>query len=294
MVTPIPAANEMAGALRVLDHELAFVVQDQTELKEVVADRRAHLEEIEQEITVVRKQIARLREENILTRTYLEERNSGARIGGMIQMFLRVAGTVANEERTSPEMEAAALSEAIGVLEEETDFSSFKARTATFLGGVGQTITRWARELSLAYADGLLTFDIRGRQLVSETDGGSIPFSRFGSGKNWVWYHLLGHMALRQWFSERKRPTPRFLVLDQPSQVYFPAGHIEEGQTDLDEVRGIYDWLNKKTADFDGDMQIIVTDHARFPDDTAFAAHIVLDWWNEDGALIPASWLTGH
>ena len=59
-------------------------------------------------------------------------------------------------------------------------------------------------------------------KLMADTPEGPIPMSRMGSGENWVGYHLIGHLALHKWFALQKRPVPRFLFLDQPSQVYFP------------------------------------------------------------------------
>lgn len=40
--------------------------------------------------------------------------------------------------------------------------------------------------------------------------------------KNWAHYHLIAHFALHNWFVTRQRPVPRFVFIDQPSQVYFP------------------------------------------------------------------------
>jgi hypothetical protein len=284
--------SELRRSLESLDNELDFVVLDRTQIQEALAERRSQLAEVSNQIVAARAQILRLREEDVRVRGTLERRNTISRVGGMIQMFLRVASTSSDEDRSSLEMEITALQTAIEGLQEETDFTSVKTKTATFLGSIGGVITQWAQDLQLGYSKGLLTFDIRGPYLVNETEQGTVNFSRFGSGKNWVWYHLLGHMALHSWFIRRGRPTPRFLVIDQPSQVYFPGGETDASETDFDEVRRIYQWLIKTTASLDGALQIILTDHARFPDDPTFVAHVAHDWWEADGALIPAEWLT--
>lgn len=47
--------------------------------------------------------------------------------------------------------------------------------------------------------------------------------SEIGSGSNWLSYHLAVLLSLHQFFlGQRGSPVPGFLVLDQPSQVYFP------------------------------------------------------------------------
>lgn len=69
-------------------------------------------------------------------------------------MFLRVASTGSDEDRASLEMEIAALQSAIEELEEETDFTSLKTKTATFLGSIGGVITRWAQAQRLGLLQG--------------------------------------------------------------------------------------------------------------------------------------------
>src|SRR5438046_5692874 len=45
-----------------------------------------------------------------------------------------------------------------------------------------------------------------------------------GSGQNWVGYHIAGLLALHEHFiTLPNNPVPRFLTIDQPSQVHFPA-----------------------------------------------------------------------
>lgn len=286
-----PKAREIRRSLAAVANELNFVSVDQSRLQEAIAERRGTLIEVTERIVMTRAHIGRLRDEDLRLQDMLELRNAAARVGGMIQMFLRNALVASETDRENAEMEMAALQAAIESLEEETDFAGLKARTNTFLGSIGSKITAWARENSLAYSSGLLTFDMRGPTLVNETENGSISLSRFGSGKNWVWYHLLGHLALHSWFIDRNRPTPRFLAIDQPSQVYFPGSENLGDETDFEEVLRIYRWLIKTTEKLDGEFQIILTDHARFPDNAEFVAHVAHDWWEADGALVPPSWI---
>ena len=45
---------------------------------------------------------------------------------------------------------------------------------------------------------------------------------RIGSAGNWLACHLLAHLSLHDFFVAASRPVPRFLILDQPIQVYYP------------------------------------------------------------------------
>jgi hypothetical protein len=285
-----PTASDLRTSVERLHAELSLVSSDQRELREAVAERRSGVAALDVQIGELRRTIARRREEELTYKELLERRSEAARISGMLDMFLRVTAAGAEERRPALEMEARALLEEIQELENEADLSATRARTATFLGGIGQTITQWAQAQNLEYAEGLLTFDPQGPRLVSETESGTVPFYQFGSGKNWVWYHLLGHLALHKWFYEKNRPVPRFLMLDQPSQVYFPHKTDDDDEFDWDEVRKIYTWLISEVARLRGGLQVIVADHARFDDDASFMSHLKHDW-SDGAALIPAEWL---
>jgi len=56
-----------------------------------------------------------------------------------------------------------------------------------------------------------------------------------GSGENWMGYHISTFLALHEYFSQKKNsPVFNFLVIDQPSQVYFPT--TVSGYNELDDI----------------------------------------------------------
>jgi hypothetical protein len=95
---------------------------------------------------------------------------------------------------------------------------------------------------------------------------------RTGGGENHLAYHLSALMALHRFAANNKQPLPRFLLIDQPTQVYFPSeavykeagGSIEktEDDADLAAVRRLFDVLRRFTTDDAPGFQIIVTEHA--------------------------------
>jgi hypothetical protein len=93
-------------------------------------------------------------------------------------------------------------------------------------------------------------------------------------------------MALHDWFVDKRRPVPRFLVLDQPSQVYFPSDTPDSRARARDEVKRIYRWLIERTQALGGALQLIVTDHADF-DEPWFREIVRHDWWIGNGSLMP-------
>lgn len=93
--------------------------------------------------------------------------------------------------------------------------------------------------------------------------------------------------------------APRFLLIDQPTQVYFPSeavyadagGSIEktEKDADLEAVRRLFELL-KRFGEIDAPgFQIIVTEHANLRDDW-FQGALVEPPWNKPPALVPDDW----
>ena len=117
-----------------------------------------------------------------------------------------------------------------------------------------------------------------------------------GSGMNWVRYHLSAYLALQEFFIQESRPVPSFVVIDQPSQAFFPpdrdtGGDLEElSDDDRENTRQLYRLMHEACGALDGRLQIIAMDHAAFND--PWFADAVVQRWRDGGALSPAHWLT--
>ncbi len=104
----------------------------------------------------------------------------------------------------------------------------------------------------------------------------------------------MAHLALHSWFVNKARPVPRFLFLDQPSQVYFPAERDIEGAVDAkaDEDRlavlRMFELMRDVLAELNPGLQIIVTEHADFKDQ--WYQQAVVERWRHGEALIPRAW----
>jgi hypothetical protein len=92
---------------------------------------------------------------------------------------------------------------------------------------------------------------------------------------------------------------PQFLMIDQPTQVYFPSekvyqeadGSIQKTEADADliAVRRLFSWLLKFTQDLAPGFQIIVTEHANLRDQW-FQEALVEEPWAKPPALVPENW----
>jgi hypothetical protein len=96
---------------------------------------------------------------------------------------------------------------------------------------------------------------------------GRVKLSDFGSGANWLAFHLSASIGLLRLFSYKKKsPVPNFLFLDQPSQVYFPSDFKDSDDNDIQNVANIYiailDSLRDGRKESGRYSQVIVLDHA--------------------------------
>jgi hypothetical protein len=129
--------------------------------------------------------------------------------------------------------------------------------------------------------------------------------SEIGSGSNWLAYHLAILLALHQYFLAQSRsPVPGFLILDQPSQVYFPKRVLvrsEDEETDeeeprlrdedVDAVRMAFDVMGKVTQNAKGKLQLIVLDHASRDVWGDVEGVVGLPEWRNGVKLVPMEWL---
>ena len=115
-----------------------------------------------------------------------------------------------------------------------------------------------------------------------------VPLKQLGSGSNWVGVHLITYFALQYFYIGAKRPVPSFMFLDQPSQVYFPS-ELDEKKTDWNEVNRIYQFIIDRTAELNGQLQVIIVDHADL-EKNSFREFTLENWWPDDKNLVPIDW----
>lgn len=126
--------------------------------------------------------------------------------------------------------------------------------------------------------------------------------SEIGSGSNWLSYHVAMILALQQFFiSLRHSPVPGFVVIDQPSQVYFPKRLVtrEDEETeeprferdeDIEAVRKVFNVLSNVVEAAKGKLQVIVLDHAR-RDVWGVENVAELEEWRDGLKLVPVDWV---
>lgn len=135
---------------------------------------------------------------------------------------------------------------------------------------------------------------------INTADGISFLWS-IGSGSNHLSYHVAALLALHCFFlSNGRSSVPGLVVLDQPSQVYFPEQvrrrhDAKEDPKWEDEdcraVRKIFELLGKVIESTGGNLQVIVLDHApREVWGDLKKVTLSEDWRTSGRKLVPVNW----
>lgn len=121
--------------------------------------------------------------------------------------------------------------------------------------------------------------------------------SRIGSGANYMGYHLATLFGLHEYLNQLKdvgkvNYIPTFLVLDQPSQVYYPK-EFTEGSKDISDTKKIFETTYEFMKRTHKKIQIIILEHvpsSMWEDINIDTFNLVENWDDEGDSLIPAQW----
>lgn len=223
-----------------------------------------------------------------------------ARVVGRISLYLESVQEA--EPDSSLPVQIEQIRARLAALGELLDRDAVEDQLRSILNRVGVTMTCLAEKLDLELKCPY-RLDLANLTVVADAKR-AIPMARMGSASNWLGCHLIALLALHKHFIESERPVPGFLIVDQPSQVYFPTTAVykqldgtkegfallEQGDADLRAVRNMFWVLHELVKELSPNLQIIVTEHANLPEDW-FQEALVEPAWREGRALIPADWL---
>lgn len=195
------------------------------------------------------------------------------------------------------------LRERVQVLEAELKGQDVEARKRRALSSVNSNAGRLLPSLDVEDPDAPISLEINDLTIKVHGDDRDDYLSEIGSGSNWLAYHLAVLLGLHQYFlSQRNGPVPAFLVLDQPSQVYFPkrvtAAAGQEGEEeprlpdeDVSAVRKAFAVMGQVVLRAQGRLQLIVLDHAAQDVWGDIEGVVGLPEWRNGAKLVPTEWL---
>ncbi|NVD96483.1 DUF3732 domain-containing protein [Massilia sp. BJB1822] len=304
-------SDQLSSVITHLDREVNQVEELQAALFDnPVVDReiekaKAHLYETAEALQLARMQLLPLVQvenaaKNSLSRVYL--------LLGRMQSTIKSLKKVGKD--SDQEKRIAELSKQLEELEKYFEKSGRELRE--------QSIDHEISSLIAIYANGF-KLDQRGSIKLDKKEL-TLSFSRgkakpeflweVGSGANWMGYHISAFMALHEFLSSTRRstlPVFSFLIIDQPSQVYFPSASSGANELDGDEetvhkilaerdvdvlaTKRIFAMLDLAMERSKRQFQVIVLEHADRTIWGEYDMHEVAKWKHEGEGLIPSEWL---
>ncbi len=291
----IPKPEQLQAEIQRAASQLGTVAKHTPGLKALILEQEGNVAETRRLLRENRASLEAIRQADDRLQALRDASARRAHVLGRVSLFLETLPQIADTSELRREIEE--LGAEIAQLEEELSDDKIQERLDSILSVIGKRLTEWSEQLELEHRGNPFRLDLRKLQVVADADTGPIPMDRMGSGANWLGCHLIAHLALHTWFVRKDRPVPRFLFLDQPSQVYFPAERDVGGSMAVLEdedriaVLRIFELIRDVVEALDGGFQVIVTEHADPTEDWYQAA--VVERWRNGEALIPSDWVNG-
>ncbi|MCB0382449.1 MAG: DUF3732 domain-containing protein [Psychroserpens sp.] len=291
----IPTVEDIRSNLIEIRNDLKNTKQESPRVQTYLDNLDDSQVQLQNELEIIERGITALYNQKEKARTLRDLNIRRGRVIGRVSLFLENIDI--EEKESSLEQRIKILQEEIKALEEKVDKESTEERLNSILNRINNQMTEWSNLIDVEYKGNPIRFDVKNLDLIVDTEEKPIPLSKgIGSGANWVAYHLLLMISLHKSFIDKDRPVPRFLFIDQPTQVYYPPENNpnivkinSEGSSDDKAVKAMFDFMYMITKKLTPNFQIIVMDHALLGN-KEFKESIV-EIWRGGNKLIPQDWL---
>ncbi len=289
----IPSISAIQDSLMRLSNNLDLTIAERPKLSEYIEKLIVDREDLRKQIEIKQDGVRAIYQEQDEA---LKQKDTNLRRGkiiGKVSLFLESFKILEEDDTLRNDINT--LQTEIEDLQKLIDSDEKESRLNSVLNQLNNQMTTWAASLDLEHQESPIRFDIKKLTIFADTPDKPIALNNMGSGANWVAYHLLIHFALHKHFVKAKRPVPKFLIIDQPSQIYFPpdrdtssTGQISVS-SDETAVKQMYDFIFKVTEELSPEFQVIITDHAKLNNDQF--KNSITEEWRGGFKLIPAEWI---
>ena len=287
--TPIPTIQNINNSLQSIKNDLKFTKAESPRIQSYIESVESEYHNKETELKQVEKSITALYIENEKARTLRDLNIRRGKIIGRVSLFLE--SIEINEEAGDIGAKIESLKARILDLEKTVDSENEREKLLSIINKINLQMSKWVQGLDVEYEDDPIRFDLNKLTMFIDTDSKPIALPQIGSGANWVAYHLLIVFALQQHFIQNNRPVPRFIIIDQPTQVYYPpekTANVVEVSADEIAVNKMFEFMFKVVESLAPNLQVIVTDHAYLK--TERFEKSVIEIWRDGQKLIPSNW----
>lgn len=292
-----PIAGLLLAELESLEGEMNAVQGERPALDAYLVEQRTELQSVGDQIRTKEIELSAAIASNEVIAQMGNRNNAASRVVGRVSLFLEnlipdaeMARLVAEERRLKAKADD---------LERGIGADDSGERLASTLNNIAMHMSRYITDLGGEFGQYPARLDLHNLTVVIDRPGRPIYMPRTGGGENHLAYHLAALLALHRFALGAQQPLPRFLLIDQPTQVYFPSetvyaaagGSIEktEKDADLEAVRRLFEVLRRFGETDAPGFQIIVTEHANLRDDW-FQKSLVEQPWTKPPALVPDDW----
>lgn len=292
-----PIAAILLAELQSLDKEMEAVVGERPRLEAHLKELRDEAQQLLEDIRAKEIELAAAISTHEVINQLGMRNNAAARVVGRISLFL---------ENLSSSNEIALLEAAynrqkhkVEELEKLIGAESYSDRLTSALNSIAAIVDSYIKAFGAEFQIYPARFDLANLTVTFDKDKRPVIMSRTGGGENHLAYHLSAILGLHSYAARNSCPIPRFLFIDQPTQVYFPDEKVyqaadgsiamTEKDADMDAVRRLFSLLLKFTAEDCPGFQIIVTEHANLVDEW-FQDALVEPIWSKPPALVPQDW----
>jgi hypothetical protein len=203
-----------------IESDMTVVGNDTPEINALIAAEENTLQELRAALTRNQEQLDTFSAGQRVAQDVPDARHRAAIVQGRISLFLETAARHVQAPQAVDRRDE--ISSQIAELEEQIGAGARDDRLSSFVSLISAKIKDKAVNLDLEHHESPIRLDPKGLTVVADTTRGPVRLADMGGGENWLGYHVATMLSMHEWFCEQNSPVPRFLVLDQPSQVYFP------------------------------------------------------------------------
>ena len=222
-----------------------------------------------------------------------------SKVIGRISLFLET--TTENFDFVKEQVKINKLKSEIENLELSINKESQQEKLNSKLNLINVNMTSMAKKMKLEFMNFPYRLDFNRLTVIVDGMERPIPLYLMGGGSNWVGCHIITLLSMHKLFLKIQSSVPRFIVLDQPSQVYFSndiylqldgsVNSTNKSNGDLIAVKRMFKVLFDYCQNISG-VQIIVLEHANLINDFFQKSLVEKKSWTQEHALIPKEWYT--
>ncbi|KAF5048854.1 hypothetical protein DSECCO2_445850 [anaerobic digester metagenome] len=292
-----PVAAVLLNELESLDKELRIATGQRPKLEAYLTELAGKVDRIAGAIKQKEAELSAAISANEVIAQMGTRNNAAARVVGRISLFLE--RLLPNEDLARLEAENRRINNKVKQLEDQIGADDSIERLISILNNISTHVSRYIQKFDAEFSPYPARLNLPQLTIIFDRPERPVPMGRTGGGENHLAYHLSALLALHLFAAQNNRPLPRFLLIDQPTQVYFPSEQVykdadgsvqkTEADADLNAVRRLFELLLKFTQEDVPGFQLIVTEHANLRDQW-FQEALVEPPWTKPPALVPADW----